>query len=570
MYGLVTLLSLLSIVLQLILLTPRDHFASFPSESQEREDGSGSTAERSGASLPGKSMRTRDTLLWFLYVVTTAAALYSEYYSVFVLAAEIAVVWLWGRSQKRSRTAVTIGAGGGFSLPPAKDEVPSGPRNQLFRSGVSPRAWIFAWSAILILYLPWLVYAGPKLYSYVTTKVGIEQYSRLDPFTFFAQHLAAFSVGHLLEFPWLDWGALYVVALAIVGSYHALPYLDRIIALPSREAAFDADRGYASTTRVILIYFSVPLLCGWLVNIIYPFHPIRYERLLLFDAPLFCLLIANGLDVLLNFRLRLGYATFCLILLISAVSLYDFYATPRYADEDYRPLIREMDLKAGRGDVVLAPYPWQIGYLESYYQGPPLQIVQVPSDEWISQPGRMDGALNSIRASSPRVWLLAYQTKGRILEDQIANYFADDYLFTDEWSGNTRLEYFAQGSDPSLNENPIALAPDLKLDSYGVGVEPITAGTGFIRVRLHWESNSNAYSFSMRLVDRSGRKLVQQDEAVNAGNEIDRRGLYVPPEVPAGTFDFRLVVYLRANGSPIALPDGSREISLGRIIVNPP
>ena len=39
----------------------------------------------------------------------------------------------------------------------------------------------------------------------------------------------------------------------------------------------------------------VPLALGFLVNLAYPFHPVRYERLLLFASPLFLIYVGCGI-----------------------------------------------------------------------------------------------------------------------------------------------------------------------------------------------------------------------------------------------------------------------------------
>jgi len=72
--------------------------------------------------------------------------------------------------------------------------------------------------AIFVLYLPWLLFAGSKLAAYVTGKVEHEAYVPLDLITFVAQHLAAFSVGHLAPGQeWLNAAVLLFVALALLG-----------------------------------------------------------------------------------------------------------------------------------------------------------------------------------------------------------------------------------------------------------------------------------------------------------------------------------------------------------------
>ncbi len=574
MYGLVTLLALVSIAIQLFILRS---VQLVDDSSNAQTTGVRWVLSASSRQWPGAGGTPR-RLTWLAYIIVTAAALYAEYYAAFIIAAEIVIVlYLEDRRGKHGLAKDTLDA---RDLPvttsisserPPIIQVSRRPRR------TSVRTWIWAWLAIFVLYLPWLLYAGSKLYVYVTAKVGIENYSSLDPVTFLAQHLTAFSVGHLSKFTWLQWSTLLFIGLAALGILYALRRRNH----SNGNGPGTAERGTtelpiaqkldeSTASQNLLIYLFVPLLCGWVVNLAYAFNPIRYERSLLFAAPMFYLLVALGLARLLKNQTGLAYAALAAIVLISAASLYDFYTVPRYPDEDYRPLIREMEVLAQPGDVVLAPYPWQIGYLESYYHGAPLRTVEVPSDQWTNQPGQMDRALTLIRASTTRVWLLAYQIKGRILEDQIANFFADTYPLADDWFVNTRLQYFAQGADPPMTEAALEFAPDLKLVSYGVGTEPFTAGVGFIRLRLHWQAGSDTYSYSLRLVDGRGEKKIQEDAPIVAGNEIERRGLALLQDLPGGEYELRMVVYRRVDASALALPDGKSEITLGRIRVNLP
>lgn len=526
MYGLVTLLAAVSMFSQFVLLD-KYHTSLIPS----LPPGAGGQrkpplSKRNGV---GPRMAWRNALEWAMYIISSAAALYAEYYAAFAVAAEIIVVLYWWR-RRRAR----------FSH------------------------WLLAWVTVVILYLPWAIYAAPKLYAYVTAKVGIEQYSTLDPLSFLAQHLAAFSVGHLSGFHLLAWGSVIFVGLAGFG----IMQTRRLRAGPGGVRVSKAPGSREMSIATISIYVVAPLVCGWLLNVLYSFHPVRYERLLLFASAPFYVLVALGLAALLDQRTRWAFAAIALIMTLSAVSLADFYTVPRYPDEDYRPLIAEMAAESSSGDVVLAPYPWQIGYLESYFPDSRINVVEVPSDAWISNPDVMDSSLNSIRSISTRTWLLAYQTKGRILEDEIANFYAEAYRLTDNWYGNTRLEYFERVADPPVNENQIVFGPDLKLDSFGVASSPIIRGKDFVLLRLHWVSTSNNYSYSLRLIDRSGEKRVQQDEPIATGNVVERLGMFVPRDTPPGDFDLILVVYLRTDATPLALPDGSKEFTLAHLTVN--
>ncbi|MGB8648976.1 MAG: glycosyltransferase family 39 protein, partial [Anaerolineae bacterium] len=511
MYGLVTLLALASLVLQVALL---------------------------------RKANSRRLFFWTLYVLVTAAALYTQYFAAFIIAAEI-VVTLFVFMHRDEPAAVPY---------PLAGEPP-------VRSYSSLYPWIAAWFATFILYLPWLVYAGPKLYTYVTAKVGIEQYPRLDPLTFIGQHLVAFSIGHVSSLGWLGVATLGLVALALFGILHS-KFIPQSSAPRTRRFEFGVF--------LALIYLLLPFLFGWLVNLVYSFHPIRYERLLLFCAPLFLLFVARGIDALWQRRAALAWGALAGMTLVSAISLYDFYTVERYTQEDYRQMIQEMDGEAQMGDVVLAPYPWQIGYLESYYHGPTLNVFEVPADAWARDTSLMDKGLEGLRSQSPRVWLLAYQTQGRRIEDQLANFYAGDYHLWDNWYGNTRLEYFGQAADPAITEQPIDLTPSLQLASYGASSAPIPAGSGFVSVRLHWIDKSNAYNYSLRLVSRSGDKSLQQDEPISASNEVERIGLVIPRTFTPGEYDVRLVVYRRSDGAPAPLPDGNAELVLSHITITAP
>lgn len=316
MYGLVALLALASVALQLKIL--ETEFAN----------------PNSTRAAPG----VRFHLVTILYLGSAAALLYTQYLGAFLIVAQsIVVLYL----EYRARWKLNL------------------------------RAWFIRWLIVGALYLPWVLYAGPKLFAYVTDKVGIEQYARLDPFTYFAQHLAAFSVGHLTNWTWLVWGAILFVALALAGFGRVGKHTNRR-ADPQTKNQTARPQSVSPLQTVglplTLIYLCAPLLLGFLVNLVYPFHPIRYERLLLFAAPFFMILVANGIVALYERQRVLGYAASALVVLLCALALYDFYTVERYADEDYRPLIAEMEKYAAEHDLVYAVYPWQIGYLETYYR----------------------------------------------------------------------------------------------------------------------------------------------------------------------------------------------------------
>lgn len=482
---------------------------------------------------PGSTARPR-VWLWIGYVAFTALALYTEYYAVFVAAAQIAVVAL-------------------FYLRPRKASV---------------RLWLTSWAATALLYLPWLLYSAPKLYAYVTAKVGIEQYARLDPLTYFAQHLVAFSTGHLTPDSAVAPASLVFFALAL-GAIWSRP---RGLFTPPRAlAAEPAAPAFTVRLRggaIATLFLLLPLSLGWLVNLVYPFHPIRYERLLLFAAPFFLMLAARGLSLLLARQKALGVAALGLIALASAASLFQFYTVERYPDEDYRPLIAQIERAGGPGDLVYAVYPWQIGYLAAYYHGAPLDLYEVPSDLWMRDREAGAAELARLHARYPRAWLLAYQRQGHILEDRIAVEYANDYLLVDQTSGNTRLSYFARGDATGSGTAALVFPPDLTITVQNASWTARPGATSIAMAAFAANAGTDAYNYSLRILDTNGNKLAQVDGPLAAGAVTLRRGLILP--IPtAGKYTLALVAYRRTDGAPLALSDGRTEIVLAQFTVAP-
>lgn len=494
MYGLVMLLALASVALQLRLLADNGR------------------------------QNANQLVLFVAYVLVTTLALYTQYFAAFLVAAEIAVVaYLAFRARWR----------------------------------IEWNKWLPAWVSIGILYLPWVFYAGPKLFVYVTDKVGIEQYSRLDPLTYLVQHLTAFSIGHVTDWNWLSWGAIVFGLLALVGL------------LASRN--WHVGEGNSELTiqnYLAAIYLFVPLALGFLVNLVYTFHPIRYERLLLFAAPFFLIYVACGLVALFERERAVGILATGVLAALCIASLFDFYTVPRYPDEDYRPLIQEMSRTASDDDLVYGLYPWQLGYLETYYQGPPVTLYQVDAETWTSSPEVMSNELARLREQFDRAWILAYQVQGRMLEDRLTNEYINDYFVLDQTYGNTRLEYFARGSVTDFELIPIQISPDLALRIQYAAFEPHPK-PNLALARFMWEAANDQYAYSLRVVDEAGNKIAQQDDPIPGGTTPVRRALALPKNLAPGKYSLELVAYHRANGSPLTMPNGNQSLSLAEITVAP-
>ena len=213
---------------------------------------------------------TEGSWQWLVgYCVVMVLALYTQYYAGF-LAAGLTVaglVELW--RQRRARQAAV---------------------------------WLGAQAVVVLLFLPWVLYAGPKLASYVSQKVVADSDKPLGPVEYLARHLSAYTAGHLEGplTPWWPLGLLGVVALGWGLWRMSRRTVRSKLDVQAQEASANARVQFAffQVIRFLLIALATVLLLGWLVNLTFPFFPERGERLLLLGLPLFILLIATTIAAL--------------------------------------------------------------------------------------------------------------------------------------------------------------------------------------------------------------------------------------------------------------------------------
>jgi uncharacterized membrane protein len=464
--------------------------------------------------------KPKTALVVIAYILTTAAALYTQYYAAFILAAQVVVVLvLFAR------------------------------RSPLVQLHNLPH-WFAAWIGTALLYVPWVLFAGEKLYTYVTSKVTHEAYAPLTPITFSLNYAKAFSVGHISELKWIETGTALFVALAILGILDAWRgYIEHsddenvapIFSAPWRESGI-----------IAILFLIIPLVFGYLVNLRFPFHPIRSERLLLLATPAFFILIALGVNALWERRVLIGALALVIVAAISSASLYDFYSVARYPKDDYRPLIREVQSHEWFGDAFLAIYPWQIGYLETYAKYTRIKVIEVPSDAWINDREKMQSDLDALLGKNSRVWLPALQTLGRILEDALdANLRPRAYSIVDDWHGTTRLEFFAFGADPAPSDRPLAIG-GVPFNAWGISNELLSAGGGGL-VRVWFDApETDNLKLSLRLVDANGNVWAQNDRELVVG--MQRIGIPVLLGTPASTYTIKMNLY-HANGARLSAED---------------
>ncbi len=446
------------------------------------------------------------------YVLLSTLALYTQYYAAFILLTHAAIILgNWHRDKARAQLALA------------------------------------ALAVSLALYLPWVLYSGERLFHYVQGKKAIEQYSPLPLHYFLARHLATFGMGHLsaelAPLFWVGGVALSVLMAAGIWTVRKNP-----------EALY-----------LLSLYLFIPLIGGFAVNLLYPFHPVYFERILLISLPPFLLLLACGISSLKP------YLSLNASLALMLISLASFYFTPRYPQDDYRPLAKVVSTLSSPEDVVLCVYPWQIGYFISYCPGLCPKPVPVSSPEWGDE---VRSQLESFWREGKKVWFPAFQAKGAILESLIENYASSKaFLGMNKWFGTTRLLLFAPPETFSFQPVRVRFGQEVELAGFALVDKEASPAPGAIRVALRWGKVPKAtLNLQLRLADSLGRTWAQQDFPLAFW---DHYALLIPAGTPPGRYELRLKVYDRYSGATLDAFDGyppepEPEFSLGTLTVSPP
>jgi hypothetical protein len=324
---------------------------------------------------------------------------------------------------------------------------------------------------------------------------------------------------------------------------------------------------------LVALYLLLPLLLGYLINLVYPFIPRYFERTLMLVAPAWWLLLGAGLAWLWRWRRLALVGVGAVILLVQTVMLLDFYNNPRYRDEDYRPLLAYVRARGSPDDVFLASYQWQAGFYHAYLPPPRPVLHVVPGwgEAWAEDTTRMQTDLDDLVNDHPRLWFPAYQALGRLWEAEVETYLNRvAFPAQVDWSlPSTKLLLYAQGDQLAPAADLFNFANRLLVERVEVGDLPVEAGRGVVPVALVWRKLDNLGSdhrVTLRLTDAVGRTWSSRDSLPQGGDAsftdlavgeslIDRHGLVVPAGTPPGDYQLRLSVYDQADEHPLDVLD---------------
>jgi uncharacterized membrane protein len=501
------------------------------------------------------------------YILTTTALLYAEYYAVLLpLSHFVWAIWSFRKDLRRLGRLVVADL------------------------------------AVALLYLPWLIYAIPELLRYIPQKIVADADRPLGPVIYLWRHFIAFVGGHIPAAEpalyWLQLGGILAVVFFILvwlASYQSsmIKYQSPI---PSpRSPVPDPQSPIPSPQSLITILFLLPTAVAFLINLRLPFFPDGGERVLLFVLPYFLLLVAAGVNALERQRRAwstVGAGLGVVGLSIAALTgIWTFYTTPRYVDNDYRPLIRQTVQQGRNEDAIFAVYPWQVGYWRAYApiwgrgeRYGPWPILS-PSPAW---DGSVAAALDQALAQG-KVWFPAHLSLGGILEDEIESYLSARTLsFENRWyTPTTRLSGWALSSPAQVRpiDAEIDFGP-LRLDGDStISTAPVASANQILPITLQWtlDERDTAQSalpllVSLRLLDGEGRVWANRDFQLARGDaalqgEPLSLGLLVPPGLPPALYTVGIGVGPAAEERllPVLTADGPTDVvPIGRVQVQTP
>ncbi len=407
------------------------------------------------------------------------------------------------------------------------------------------RVWpvlIAAWGATVLLYAPWLIYALPRLVGYVAMKVDADQDLPLGPLEYLLRHITLFVVGHVGPATSMMATAHLV---AIAGAFVAALLL--LVAAGRRSRA--RMDGSPEPVRALAALLLIPAAAAFVLNLRLPFFPAGGERLLLMLLPYWLLLLAAGATFLWQRSRALAGVALGVLALASALGITLFYTVPRYANEDYRPLLRQVVQQAAPDDTFVALFPWMVGYWRAYTPASmdattgaaPLLLSNQsltfgPPIEQALADGLARGAL----------WFPEPLALGSSLPLQMENWLGENARnLENRWfSPAVRLTAWAPLANAELPA-PTPSGADfgaLRLQAAAAAATAVAGGPP-VPVTLVWEAPhaDDDLVITLRLLDGEGRTWAARDLAAapgadGAGPQTNELALHVPVGTPPGTY----------------------------------
>ena len=451
-----------------------------------------------------------------LYILLTAAGLYTHYSYPLVIAAHSIVYAFWLMSTWR-------------------------------RGNIGAR--LLRWAAVqigaLLLFAPWLPTAWPKLTGYgAISEAHPPGYILLQAFRHYTLGPTAG------DMPWLNWLLAGFAFLTVTGLV--------------RQFSKSANQriGNLAIRLLPLVYALAP--AAMMVALSFS-RPAYRPKFFLVGTPAFHLVIAYAI---IRRRPSIRAIVILFVTFAAIPGLHNYYHDPAYARDDYRGMARYIEAAARDGDAIIldAPNQWEVF---TYYYGGEADIYPLPRSRPPDETATA-AELSEIAARHRHIfalyWGLTEADPQRFIESWLEEH---TYRAADSWHGDVRLAVYAV-PQTSESESPqhdlnLTLGNAIALRGYSVAAGAIESGD-VLQLTLFWEARQTPperYKVFVQLLDGANH-IVGQLDSEPGGNllptdtwqpgqaVIDRYGILVRPGTPPG--EHRLIVGMYSLSSGARLP----------------
>lgn len=498
----------------------------------------------------------RRLVFFFLYILFTLAALYTNYYAFTLVIIENLVFLAWLVRTIRAR------------LP---------------RPGTYLVFWVAGQVVIALAYVPWLAFARKSL----TNWPGIS-----EPMTLWdmgVRILSAFVTG-------ADTARDFQILL--VGAYLVL-FVGGLF--PARDLLRQSTWGIVTCA----LWAIVPFLAMYFVSLT---RPAYNPKFLLLATPGFLILAARGLAIVypglfMSERapasappanpgnritrqvVAVGKSGIGFLFAAGTVlALQSTYTDPRLQRDDYRGIVRYLNAVATDRDAVIVNAPGQLDVVRYYYASP-ARLVGLP----VGRPAQREATESTLDELSTReniygiFWATDQSDPDKIVERRLAQ---TSFKASDEWHGAVRLTQYASPQQADWQSHSVDARFGgqilLKRYTFPAAAQEIDRT---VPLELEWHSlgmpPTARYKVFAQLLDEQGRLVSQRDAEPRDGyfstdqwtadeTVIDKIAIPVPAGTPPGTYRVIVGLYNGDTGERLpvtstARPEGSDFVVLGEI-----
>jgi len=481
-------------------------------------------------------------------------------------------------------------------------------------------ARLLRWGAVqlgaLLLYVPWLAIAWPKI-------TGYGAISQAHPPAYIlAQAFRHYTLGPTAgDTPWTSWLSVGLLLLALIGltrqfAVHPPSSTTPNSQPPTRNSQLLTRNSKLKTPnpqpptpnsqfalRLLLPLYAlapVALMVGLSFS-----RPAYRPKFFLVGTPAFHLILAHAIllfqpsdrpttqpPTLLPFRPSTLYTAGAgLFVALTAVpGLYNTYHNPDYARDDYRGIAHYIQAVARDGDAILldAPNQWEVF---TYYYGDVPSIYPLPRSRPLNQAATA-AELEEIATTHQRIfalyWGVSEADPSRFVESWLEGH---TYRAADSWHGGVRLVVYAvpQIADTHAPQHPLGLSVGdaVALRGYSLAADAMEAGD-ILQLTLFWEARqrpAERYKVFVQLLD-GANQIVGQLDSEPAGNLLptdtwqagqtvtDRYGVLVQPGTPPGEHHLIVGMYSLSSGGRLPVQQDGESLGdhvvLGRVTVTRP